>query len=139
MDARVSLVTLGVADVSRARTFYEALGWSGESPDGEVVFFQAGGMVLALWGRDKLAEDSAVTDSGGWGGVTLAYNVGEPAEVDAVLAAARAAGATIGRPGAATPWGGYSGIFVDPDGHPWEVAHNPGWTIAEGGGVHLHA
>ena len=86
MDNRVTVVTLGVADVSRARVFYEALGWSGESPDGDVVFFQAGGMVLALWGRDKLAEDSAVTDRGGWGGVTLAYNVGSPAEVDAVLA-----------------------------------------------------
>ena len=87
--------------------------------------------------RDKLAEDSAVTDSGGWGGVTLAYNVGSPAEVDALLAAARAAGATIGRPGAVTFWGGYSGIFIDPDGHPWEVAHNPGWILADDGSVHL--
>ena len=133
----MSVVTLGVADVTRARVFYEALGWSGESPDGDVVFFQAGGMVLALWGRDKLAEDSAVTDDGGWGGVTLAYNVGSPAEVDAVLDEARAAGATIGRPGAGTFWGGYSGIFVDPDGHPWEVAHNPGWVLADDGSVHL--
>jgi catechol 2,3-dioxygenase-like lactoylglutathione lyase family enzyme len=138
MDSRVSVITLGVADVSRARSFYEALGWSGESPDGDVVFFQAGGMVLALWGRDKLAEDSAVTDPGGWGGVTLAYNVGSPAEVDVVLAAAASAGATIGRAGAQTFWGGYSGIFIDPDGHPWEVAHNPGWVIAEDGSVHLH-
>jgi uncharacterized protein len=138
MDNRVSVITLGVADVIRARAFYEALGWSGESPDGEVVFFQAGGMVLALWGRDKLAEDSAVVDAGGWGGVTLAYNVGSPGEVDAVLAAAADAGAIIGRPGAITFWGGYSGIFVDPDGHPWEVAHNPGWFIDDGGGVHLH-
>jgi catechol 2,3-dioxygenase-like lactoylglutathione lyase family enzyme len=137
MENRVSLVTLGVADVARARAFYEALGWSGESPDGEVVFFQAGGMILALWGRDKLAEDSVVADSGGWGGVTLAYNVGSPAEVDTVLAEAGAAGATIGRPGAATFWGGYSGIFVDPDGHPWEVAHNPGWVLAADGSVHL--
>lgn len=134
---RVTVITLGVADVSRARTFYEAMGWSGESPDGEVVFFQAGGMVLALWGRDKLAQDSAVEDSGGWGGVTLAYNVGSPPEVDAVLEQARAAGAVIGRPGAATFWGGYSGIFIDPDGHPWEVAHNPEWILAEDGSVHL--
>jgi hypothetical protein len=137
MDTRVSLVTLGVTDISRARAFYEALGWSGRSPDGEVVFFQAGGMVLALWGRDRLAEDSVVEDGGGWGGVTLARCVGSPAEVDAVLAAAGAAGATIGRPGATTFWGGYSGIFIDPDGHPWEVAHNPGWILAEDGSVHL--
>jgi catechol 2,3-dioxygenase-like lactoylglutathione lyase family enzyme len=139
MENRVSVVTLGVADVDRARAFYEALGWSGESPDGDVVFFQAGGMVLALWGRDKLADDSAVTDSGGWGGVTLAYNVASPAEVDALLAAAGNAGATIGRPGARTFWGGYSGIFIDPDGHPWEVAHNPGWLLEEDGSVHLPA
>jgi hypothetical protein len=137
MKNRVTVITLGVADVSRARTFYEAMGWSGESPDGDVVFFQAGGMVLALWGRDKLAEDSAVEDSGGWGGVTLAYNVGSPAEVDAVLDEARAAGAFIGRPGAATFWGGFSGVFIDPDGHPWEVAHNPGWILADDGSVHL--
>ncbi len=99
MENRLSLVTLGVADTGRARAFYEALGWSGMSPDGDVVFFQAGGMILALWGRDKLAEDSRVEDHGGWGGVTLAYNVGSPAEVDAVLVDAAAAGAAIGRPG----------------------------------------
>src|SRR5271169_1407823 len=98
MDNRVSLITLGVADISRARASYEALGWSDQSPDGEVVFFEAGGMVFALWGRDKLAEDSVVEDGGGWGGVTLAYCVGSPAEVDGVLEAAGAAGATIGRP-----------------------------------------
>jgi len=138
MDQRVSLITLGVSDVDRARTFYESLGWSGESPDGEVIFFQAGGMILALWGRDKLADDSTVRDGGGWGGVTLAYNVPSPGDVDTVLAEAAAAGATIGRPGAPTFWGGYSGVFVDPDGHPWEVAHNPGWPIAGDGSVHLH-
>jgi uncharacterized protein len=137
MEQRISLVTLGVADVGRARRFYGALGWSGESPDGDVVFFQAGGMIVALWGRDKLAEDSVVDDGGGWGGVTLAHIVASPAEVDAVLAQAGAAGATIGRPGAPTSWGGYSGVFVDPDGHPWEIAHNPGWTLAPDGSVHL--
>jgi hypothetical protein len=137
MDNRVSLVTLGVRDISRTRGFYEALGWSGQSPDGEVVFFQAGGMVLALWGRDKLAEDSAVEDAGGWDGVTLASCVGSPAGVDAVLAAAAEAGATIGRPGAVTFWGSYPGIFIDPDGHPWEVAHNPRWLLAEDDSVHL--
>jgi len=137
VQQRISVVTLGVADVHRARAFYEALGWEGQSPDGEVVFFQAGGLVFALWGRHLLAEDSAVADGGGWGGVTLAHNVGSPAEVDAVLAEAQAAGATIGRPGAPTAWGGYSGVFLDPDGHPWEVAHNPHWPLAPDGTVHL--
>jgi uncharacterized protein len=137
MDQRVSLITLGVHDITRARTFYESLGWEGQSPDGEVVFFQAGGMVLALWSREKLAEDSAVTDGGGWGGVSLAYNVSSPEEVDRVLEEARTAGATIGRAGAATFWGGYSGLFIDPDGHPWEVAHNPGWQLSPDGSVRL--
>ncbi|MFA5882353.1 MAG: VOC family protein [Acidimicrobiia bacterium] len=137
MDPRISLVTLGVADIDRARRFYDALGWEGQSPDGEVVFYRSGGMVLALWSRALLAADSTVVDGGGWGGVTLAHNVRSPAEVDAVLDAAVAAGATIGRPGAATEWGGYSGIFLDPDGHPWEVAHNPHWTLADDGSVVL--
>ena len=138
MEQRLSLVTLGVADTARSRAFYEALGWVGESPDGDVVFFQAGGMIVGLWGRADLARDSAVADGGGWGGVTLAHNVGSPAEVDQVLAEAEAAGATIGRRGAETFWGGYTGIFIDPDGHPWEVAHNPGWPIQPDGTVHLH-
>jgi len=138
MQQRISLVTLGVADTTRSRAFYEALGWSGESPDGDVVFFQAGGMVVALWGRDSLAEDSAVPDTGGWGGITLAHNVASPAEVEDVLAEAVAAGATVGRPGAPSPWGGYSGVFLDPDGHPWEVAHNPGWQLGADGAVSLH-
>jgi predicted lactoylglutathione lyase len=137
MEQRLSLVTLGVADIHRAWDFYKALGWTGESPDDDVVFFQAGGMVVALWSREKLAGDSTVTDGGGWGGVTLAHNVRSPAEVDAVLAEAAAGGATIGRPGATTSWGGYSGVFVDPDGHPWEVAHNPGWAIDDDGSTRL--
>jgi predicted lactoylglutathione lyase len=137
VQQRVSLITLGVADTGRARAFYEALGWSGESPDGDVVFFQANGFIVALWGRDKLAEDSVVADTGGWGGVTLAYNVESPGEVDAVLAEAEHAGATIGRAGAPTFWGGYSGLFVDPDGHPWEVAHNPAWVITGDGETRL--
>jgi catechol 2,3-dioxygenase-like lactoylglutathione lyase family enzyme len=139
MDQRISLITLGVADVARARDFYAALGWTvGAEPDGgDVVFFQTGGMVVALWGRDQLAEDSCVPDGGGWGGVTPAQCVVSPAEVDAVLATAEAAGARIGRPGAETFWGGYSGVFVDPDGHPWEIAHNPGWTLHEDGTVTL--
>ena len=137
MDQRISLITLGVADTGRARTFYEGLGWTGESPDGDVVFFQVGGIIVALWGRDKLAEDSAVRDGGGWGGVTLAYNVRAPEEVDAVLAEAAAAGGRVGRTGAPTSWGGYSGVFIDPDGHPWEVAHNPAWTITADGATRL--
>lgn len=137
MEPRVSLVTLGVADLGRAKAFYEALGWRGEQPSDDVVFFQAGGMVVALWDREKLAEDSGVEDTGGWGGITLAHNVHSPEEVDAVLAEAERAGATIARPGAATFWGGYSGAFADPDGHPWEVAHNPFWTLREDGSISL--
>ena len=138
MDQRVSVITLGVADLRRARRFYEALGWTTEAgEDDDVAFFQAGGLVVSLWGREQLAEDSTVEDPGGWGGITLAHNVGSPAEVDAVLAEAEAAGATIGRRGAETFWGGYSGIFVDLDGHPWEVAHNPHWTLGEDGSVRL--
>jgi uncharacterized protein len=137
MEQRLSLVTLGVADLARARAFYGALGWKPATDDADVVFLQAGCMVLALWGRDELAKDSGVRDSGGWGGVTLAHNVRSPAEVDAVLAEAKAAGATIARAGGATFWGGYSGIFLDPDGHPWEVAHNPGWSLEPDGSVRL--
>jgi uncharacterized protein len=138
MEQRLSLITLGVADLARSRAFYTALGWSTEAaPDDDVVFFQLGGMVLALWDRAELASDSAVTDNGGWGGVTLAQNEHSPEEVDAVLAAAAAAGATIGRSGAESFWGGYSGLFLDPDGHPWEVAHNPFWTITTDGATLL--
>jgi hypothetical protein len=138
MEQRVSLVTLGVADLARARTFYESLGWTtGAAPGDDVVFFRAGGMILALWSRDRLAEDSGVADTGGWGGVTLAHNVRSPAEVDAVMATAEQAGAAIARPAETTFWGGYSGVFLDPDGHPWEVAHNPGWTIRGDGSVEL--
>jgi catechol 2,3-dioxygenase-like lactoylglutathione lyase family enzyme len=138
VEQRVSLVTLGTKDLDRARRFYEALGWvpvDGDSDD--VFFFQAGGMVVALWDRATLAEDSGVEDPGGWGGVTLAHNVGSPKEVDEVIAEAEAAGATIARHGAETFWGGYSGVFIDPEGHPWEVAHNPGWELREDGSISL--
>jgi catechol 2,3-dioxygenase-like lactoylglutathione lyase family enzyme len=138
MRQRVSLITLGVRDLERSRAFYEGLGWStGADPGDDVVFFQCGDMVLALWDRARLAEDSCVTDAGGWGGATLALNLGSPEEVDAAIEDARAAGATIGREPAETFWGGYSGVMIDPDGHPWEIAHNPHWTIAEDGGVRL--
>jgi predicted lactoylglutathione lyase len=138
MDQRISLVTLGVRDLGRARAFYEALGWTTRAePEDDVVFFQSGGMVLALWDRARLAEDSGVEDGGGWGGVTLAHNLRSPEEVDAVVEEARAAGAAIVREPAATFWGGYSAAFTDPDGHAWEIAHNPRWTIRDDGSVEL--
>jgi predicted lactoylglutathione lyase len=131
MEQRMSLITLGVSDLKRARAFYEALGWkTGAAPEDDVAFFQCGCMVFALWDRAKLAEDSTVTDSGGWGGVTPAYNTRSTDEVDEVIEEARAAGATIGRE---------PGIFIDPDGHPWEIAHNPSWTIEADGSVTLPA
>jgi catechol 2,3-dioxygenase-like lactoylglutathione lyase family enzyme len=138
MEQRLSLVTLGVRDLARSRRFYEALGWTtGAGPDDDVVFFQTGCLIVALWDREKLAEDSAVSDGGGWGGVTLAHNVRSAEEVDSVLAEAEAAGAVMGRPGAETFWGGYSGVFLDPDGHPWEIAHNPYWNVADDGSTRL--
>lgn len=134
----MSLVTLGVSDLARSRRFYEALGWeTGAAPADDVAFFQAGDMVLALWDRARLAQDSCVVDGGGWGGVTLALNVVSPAEVDATVEEARAAGATIGREPAETFWGGYSAVIIDPDGHAWEIAHNPHWTLTPDGGVRL--
>jgi predicted lactoylglutathione lyase len=138
VDQRLSLITLGVADLARARAFYEGLGWQTRAePDDDVVFFQAGCMIVALWPRDLLAEDTVVEDNGGWGGITLAYNARSQEEVDEVVGQAEAAGAKIGRPPAETFWGGYSGVFMDPDGHPWEVAHNPRWTIEDDGSVKL--
>lgn len=137
MRQRVSLITLGVSDLDRARDFYSALGWEAATSPDDVAFFQAGDMVLGLWDRGRLAEDSCVADSGSWGGIALALNLGSPAEVDAAIEEARAAGATIGREPAETFWGGYSGVFVDPDGHPWEVAHNPHWTLGPDGSVRL--
>jgi len=132
------MITLGVRELARARSFYEALGWeTGAAADDHVVFFQAGDAVLALWDRARLAQDSCVEDAPGWGGVTLALNVATPPEVDAVTEEARAAGATIGREPAPTFWGGYSAVFIDPDGHPWEIAHNPHWTLTADGGVRL--
>jgi len=129
VEQRISVVTLGVKDLGRARAFYEALGWSGaQQPDDEIVFFQAGGMVFALW-----------TSLGGHGapGIELAHNVRSPEEVDAVLAEAQRAGATIARPAGRADWGGYTGAFADPDGYVWEVATNPDWTLAKDGSVRL--
>ena len=134
----MSLVTLGVADLGRARLFYEGLGWrTNAGPGDDVVFFQAAGVIVALWDRAKLAADSGVEDLPGFGGVTLAHNVRSPEEVDRVMEEAEAGGATIARPAGETFWGGYSGVFVDPDGHPWEVAHNPRWTVHDDGSTTL--
>jgi uncharacterized protein len=138
MEQRLSLVTLGVGDLGCARRFYEeGLGWRRGNDHPEVAFYQLGGMVLALWGREALAQDAHLPDAGGSGGIALAYNTRTREEVDVVLAEAAAAGAKILKPAADTLWGGYSGYFADPDGHPWEVAWNPEWTIAEDGSVRL--
>lgn len=137
MEQRVSLVTLGVRDLARARRFYEALGWVPGGGGDEIVFFQAGGMIVGLWGRDELAVDSGVEDAGGWGGVTLAQNVRSPQEVDALIEEAARAGASLVRPAQKTDWGGYSGGFVDPEGHAWEVAHNPFWALRDDGTISL--
>ncbi|MCI4064476.1 VOC family protein [Micromonospora sp. R77] len=134
MEQRISLVTLGVADVGRARAFYERLGWRGQEVE-ETVFFQAGGLALVLWGRDKLADDAGLTDSGGdgFGGLSLAQNVRSRAEVDEILHRAADAGATVTRPARETFYGGYAGCFTDPDGHLWEIAWNPGFPLATDG------
>lgn len=138
MEQRLSVVTIGVADVERAVGFYGALGWKpAVHQEGTIAFFQAGGLVVSVWSRESLAEDSARPDSGGWGGITLAHNVRSADEVDQVLAEAEAAGATIGRAGAEQVWGGYSGVFHDPDGHAWEIAWNPGFPLAVDGTVSI--
>ena len=137
MDQRISLVSLGVDDLGRATAFYDALGWRGQEVE-ETVFFQAGPVVLVLWARAKLAADSGLPDDGrGFDGVTLAQNVRSADEVDAIVAAAAEAGATVTRKPAATFYGGYAGVFLDPDGHAWEIAHNPGFTITDDGAVVL--
>jgi uncharacterized protein len=138
MEQRISLVTLGVADLGRAKAFYAALGWKGQEVQ-ETVFLQAGGMALVLWGRDALAADCGVEPGapGRFGDIALAQNVRSRAEVDEIVAAAGAAGATVTRPPAETFYGGYAGVFLDPDGHAWEIAHNPGFTLADDGSLEL--
>lgn len=140
MDQRLSLVTLGVADVARATAFYERLGWRRSSQStASTTFFDLGGLVLALWGREALAEDANV-ESGpapAFGGVALALNVAGRAEVDATLAEAVAAGGRLKRPAAETFWGGYTGYVADPDGHLWEIAFNPHWPLDADGRVRL--
>ena len=138
MDQRVSLITLGVVDLERSRSFYEQLGWRGQEVE-ETVFFQAGGSAVVLWSREKLAADCGMTDraSSGFEGITLPHNVRSTSEVDDILALAARAGARITRPAAHTFYGGYAGLFLDPDGHAWEVAHNPGFELAEDGSLIL--
>ena len=137
MEQRISIVTLGVGDLARARAFYERLGWQGQEVE-ETVFFQAGAMAFVLWASGKLAADSGVADDGkGFDGVTLAQNVRSAEEVDAVVAAAAEAGATVSRTPAPTFYGGYAGVFLDPDGHAWEIAFNPGFTLTDEGAIVL--
>src|ERR1700749_1116952 len=138
MDQRVSLITLGVDDVAAARRFYEALGWQRKEVE-EPVFVQAGASAVVLWGREKLADDAGVeaARAGGFGGVALAQNVRSREEVDAIVATAEAAGATITKPAAETFYGGYAAYFADLDGHMWEIAHNPGFTLKDDGSLVL--
>jgi hypothetical protein len=139
MEQRMSLVTLGVADLRRARRFYEnGLGWKPGFASEEVVFYETGGPIIALWNRRDLAADAQIEDDEAtFGGIALAHNVRSRADVDAVLAEAAAAGAAILKSAEETAWGGYSGYFADLDGHLWEVAWNPAWRIAENGAVTL--
>jgi catechol 2,3-dioxygenase-like lactoylglutathione lyase family enzyme len=127
MEQRISLVTFGVADLPRARSFYESLGWHGaQQPDHDICFFQAGAMVFGLW---------AALGGHGAPGIELAYNVRSPDEVSALLTEAEKAGGTIVRPAALADWGGTSGAFADTEGYVWEVAHNPAWSLAADGAV----
>jgi predicted lactoylglutathione lyase len=136
VEQRISLITLGVTDVGRARAFYERLGWQGQEVEA-TAFFQVGGIAFVLWGRDKLAADAGVDDESpkGFGGFALALNVRSRSEVDGVLAEAANAGAEITKAAAETSYGGYAGYFTDPDGHVWEVAYNPGFALGPDGAV----
>jgi uncharacterized protein len=138
MEQRISLITLGVGDVSRARTFYERLGWHGQETE-ETVFFQAGSMAVVLWARHKLAADASIEDgeAGGFSGIALAHNVRSRAEVDELLATAAGAGAQMTQPARETFYGGYAGYFRDPDGHTWEIAYNPGFRLGPDGSLTL--
>ncbi|BBE71495.1 VOC family protein [Oharaeibacter diazotrophicus] len=137
--SRLSIVTLGVADIRRARAFYERLGLvPAKASQADVAFFQLSGVVLALYPRHLLAEDARVEpDAPGFSGVTLAQNLESPAEVDACLAHAVACGAKLVKPGQKAFWGGYSGYFADPDNHLWEVAHNPFFPMDDAGNLQL--
>jgi len=138
MEQRLSVVTLGVADLDRSRRFYEALGWKRGNRHAEVVFFQLNGVVLSLWSRQALAADANLSDDGArFGGIVLAYNARDRAEVESVLAEAERAGGRVLKPAGDAFWGGYYGHFADPDGHVWEVAWNPEWELTADGSVRL--
>jgi catechol 2,3-dioxygenase-like lactoylglutathione lyase family enzyme len=139
MEARITLLTLGVRDVARARSFYEALDFvASPASNDDVAFFPAGGVVLGLFGWDSLAEDATVEAGGsGFRGVTIAHNVRDKAEVALVLAEAEAAGGRIVKPAQDVFWGGHNGYFTDPDGHLWEVAWNPGFPLSDDGRIQL--
>jgi predicted lactoylglutathione lyase len=134
----VSLVTLGVSDYDRAKRFYEALGWTVAWEAQETSFFQANGVVVVLWSREKLAADMGIPDDGArWSGIALAHNVGSREEVHGIVELARGNGAEVTREPAETFYGGYAGVFRDPDGHAWEIAHNSGFGLNEDGSVTL--
>lgn len=138
MKQSVSLITLGVTGYEQAKAFYAALGWKPVLEIEETAFFQANSVVLVLWARQKLAADSGIADDGArWGGIALAHNVASAEEVDAVIERAREAGATVTREPSETFYGGYAGVFRDLDGHPWEIAHNPGFDLAADGSIIL--
>jgi catechol 2,3-dioxygenase-like lactoylglutathione lyase family enzyme len=140
MEPRVSLITLGVADLERSLTFYrDGLGWtlSSASVEGDVAFIQLNGIALGLWSRQLLAEDARLPLDEGWGGITLAQNHVSRAAVDAAADDAVRAGGRLLKAPEPTDWGGYSGYVADPDGHPWELAHNPSWELDEDGRLTL--
>lgn len=140
MKPRINLVTLGVADVAASRAFYQRLGFvASPAGTGDVAFFDANGVVLAIFGHDALAADAHVEPHGRppFRGVSLAWNAGDEAEVDAIFAHAIASGATLVKPPQKVFWGGYSGYFGDPDGHLWEVAHNPFFQLSGEGRIEL--
>jgi uncharacterized protein len=136
MKQSIALITLGVSDYERAKAFYAELGWVPTREIEETAFFQANGVVLVLWGRDKLAADSGLDDDGArWSGITLAHNVPSREDVDEIVEQARAAGGTVTREPSTTFYGGYAAVFRDLDGHAWEVAHNPGFRLGSDGSV----
>jgi predicted lactoylglutathione lyase len=138
MRQSISLITLGVGDYDRAKAFYGALGWTAALDIQETAFFQANGIVLTLWSREKLSADMGIPDDGArWSGIALAHNVGSREEVDDLIERARANGAEITRPPSETFYGGYAGVFRDLDGHAWEIAHNPGFELAADGSAIL--
>lgn len=138
MEQRVSLITLGVADLQRSRSFYEQLGWRGQEVE-ETVFFQTGHQAVVLWGRDKVAADAGIVDdrASTFSGIVLAHNVASRAEVDDIVNAAARAGGLVTKVPTETFYGGYAGFFRDPDGHTWEVAHNSGFTLEPDGSLTL--